>query len=207
MLSLRRKPAYTGVPPFPFVTLLDAFTGTNGTSLPAYDAANWGTVTNATNNLIQSNAVQGGTASGTNINRWLPTSYGNFDVTYKVTTKTADTFDQGLWVRTTTTDVVTTGGYILDFGPTAGTDVLLVVRVDPGPVTNTLLTVNQELTAGDSVGFRVIGNSFSIYYKPAAGPWTLLGSVSDSNYPNPGGLWIYTSDTTGLMDDLSAGAI
>ncbi len=63
----------------------------------------------------------------------------------------------------------------------------------------------QLVSSGDSIGGRVDGNTYESWYKPAAGSWTLLGSVSDANVQGAGKLAATITGTVFRMQTLGGG--
>jgi hypothetical protein len=66
----------------------------------------------------------------------------------------------------------------------------------------------QEVSAGDSIGLEVIGTRVRMLYKPSAGAWTQILSVTDSNISGSGRIGLH-SEENGLttLDDFSGGTV
>jgi hypothetical protein len=191
---------------FPTTSVLDNFTGTNGTDLPVY-SANWqATPTGGSALEIQDNAATGTSAGGNNSNSWV-TDYGpDCEVYVTINTKPADgnvilLFARGLQ----TTSLLTVDGYVLRFVQNAGTDTFVIQRITNGAATSLSSTFNQEVTNGDSIGLEIVGNTLTAYYKSGGGAWTSLGSTTDSTYTGAGKLGILTSSTGVRLDDFGGG--
>ena len=86
--------------------------------------------------------------------------------------------------------------------PAAGTDQVLLERVDNGALVN-LLTVNQELAAGDTLLLRVKGTTVEAWRHDGSA-WSRLGFVADSTYAAAGYVGIGLRGTTGRLDDFGA---
>lgn len=191
---------------FPSTSVLDNFTGTNGTDLPVY-SSNWQTApTGGVNLEIQSNAATGTAAASNNTNSWA-TSYGpDCEVYVTITTKPADGNILLLLARgVQETSLATADGYCLRFAPVAGTDTITIQRIDNGAQTSISSAFSQEVSNGDSIGLEIIGNTLTAYYKPSGGAWTSLGSTTDSTYTTAGKIGLLTSSTTIRLDDFGGG--
>jgi hypothetical protein len=94
-------------------------------------------------------------------------------------------------------------GYWGESCSVAGTDTWDLYRFDSGSPTHLGTQGTAELTDGDSIGLEVIGNNIKLYYKPAAGSWTLKTSATDATYSGPGRIGINLED--GFADDFGGG--
>ncbi|MGH3127765.1 MAG: fibronectin type III domain-containing protein [Gaiellaceae bacterium] len=93
-------------------------------------------------------------------------------------------------------------GYVLRTNQLAGTDQVLLERIDAG-ATDTRLTILQELAVGDTLLLRVKGSALEAWLKRGS-TWTLLGSVADSTYGAAGRVGIGIRGKTGRLDDFGA---
>jgi hypothetical protein len=61
--------------------------------------------------------------------------------------------------------------------------------------------------AGDDFGISCIGSTISGWYRPAAGSWTLIGSVVDTAVTGTGyiGWWTDSTDKAWVFDDFGGG--
>jgi hypothetical protein len=75
-----------------------------------------------------------------------------------------------------------------------------------GGSSTVLASGTQAVTAGDALGFSVIGNSLTAWYKPVAGSWSSIVSTTDSTYTNGGPMGIELGDATVRLDNLSGGS-
>jgi fibronectin type III domain protein len=93
-------------------------------------------------------------------------------------------------------------GYMLRTNQLSGADQLFLERVDNGTITH-LLTINQDLAAGDTILLRVKGNTLQAWRKTGT-TWTQLATTDDTTYPNQGTVGIAIRGTTGRLDDFGA---
>lgn len=100
-------------------------------------------------------------------------------------------------------------GYGLVLYPVAGTDTVEIIRNDSGPGTG-LSTVSQEITNGDGLGIRRIGNDIYLWYRSgASGIWSVIDSHTDSTYTtgiDSISMVGVTSDLSLTIDDVGAGS-
>lgn len=210
--------AMSGYPPilggaFPTTSVLDNFTGTNGTDLPVY-SSNWALLNSAQTNLeIQSNGAAP-TATGTNANDYWTTNFGpDSEVFLIVAAKGADgnTFESIVARIQGEGGSNTWDGYILNFDPDAGTDAPSIARIDNASATQLGAALSQEYAANDSFGLEIIGSTLQAYYKASGGSWAALGTTrSDSTYTSAGklGFQMYETPTiTGRLDDFGGGTV
>lgn len=194
---------------FPTTSVLDAFTGSNGDDLPTY-SANWSAMTNATNLEIQSNAATGTSGAGNNANYWNVSNFGaNLECYCTVNTVPGDNDVVLLLARLVSeSNLATADGYGCRLLKLSGTDTIDIVRIDNGTPTTVGSAENQEFADGDAFGFTAIGDSFQIYYKPAAGAWGTLGSAkTDATYSAAGKLGIYVDGSVCRVDGFGGGTI
>ena len=86
-------------------------------------------------------------------------------------------------------------GYMLRTIQQAGTDQVLLERIDNGTLV-TRLTINQELAAGDTLLLRAKGTTIEAWRNDGSS-WTRLGVVTDSTYGAAGYTGIGLRGTTG----------
>lgn len=191
---------------FPSTSVLDNFTGTNGTDLPVY-SANWQSAPAGGVNLeIQSNAATGTAAASNNTNSWATDFGPDCEIYVTITTKPADGNILLLVARgVQTTSLGTIDGYCLRFAPASGTDSLIIQRIDNGAQSNLVAPISQEVSNGDSLGLEIVGNTLTAYYKPSGGAWTSVGTVTDSTYTAAGKIGMLTSSNTIRLDDFGGG--
>ena len=84
----------------------------------------------------------------------------------------------------------------------AGTDQVLLERIDNGAIVNRL-TVTQELAVGDVLLLRVKGSTLEVW-RHAGSTWSRLGVVADATYAAAGYAGVGMRGTTGRLDDFGA---
>jgi hypothetical protein len=107
-----------------------------------------------------------------------------------------------LYARLQNAGLVAHSGYALRTNQLAGTDQVMLERIDAG-TTVTRLTLLQDLAAGDTLLLRVNGSALEAWLKRGSA-WTLLGSVADSTYGVAGHVGIGIRGKTGRLDDFGA---
>ena len=75
-----------------------------------------------------------------------------------------------------------------------------------GGSSTVLASGTQVASAGDSVGFSVIGNTLTAWYKPAVGSWSSVATVTDNTYAGAGPIGIELGDSTVRLDNLAGGS-
>jgi len=85
-------------------------------------------------------------------------------------------------------------------------DHVTLQRVDGFDYT-VLATFNRELSDGDSLGARMVGDTLTAYYKPSGGAWTELGSAVDDTYAGQGKIGFHIDHTDMRLDDFGGGTI
>jgi hypothetical protein len=185
---------------FPTTPILDTFTGTDGTDLPAY-SANWADIGLGAWE-IQGNAATG-TAGGINVQSWNHTYGPDSEVYGTISTKPPDGGFMSMGLRQGSGN-----GYAVEVDPLAGTDNVLLLRIDSG-VSTGLATFSQELTAGDGLGASMVGSLLTAWHRSgASGAWTAVGSTTDTTYTAAGTLSITNfADTTVRLDNFGGGSI
>lgn len=90
--------------------------------------------------------------------------------------------------------------YVVSVIKAAGTDTVFLRRLDAG-ISNPLLSWSQEVSVGDRIAIDCTGTTIAAYYDNGAG-WTLLGSVTDTNYGAAGTIGLDIVGTSARVDDL-----
>jgi hypothetical protein len=106
-----------------------------------------------------------------------------------------------LYARLQQPGTATYDGYLLRTNQLPGTDQVWIERVDNGTIV-TLLTMNQELVAGDLLLLRATGSTLEAWRHN--GSWARLGFVTDSTYAAAGYVGVGLRGTTGRADDFGA---
>jgi hypothetical protein len=91
-------------------------------------------------------------------------------------------------------------GYMLRFNQLAGTDQVLLVRLDNSALV-TLATANEEIQTGDRLLLRLVGSSIEAWRQSAGGAWSRLAQANDSTYPAAGMIGLALRGTSGRLDD------
>jgi chitodextrinase len=98
-----------------------------------------------------------------------------------------------------------TSGYVLRTNQLSGTDEVWLERFS-GSLAR-LLTIPQELVAGDTLLLRAKGSTIEAWRLPSGGSWSRLGFVQDSTYAAAGYVGVGLRGTTGRVDDFGARTI
>jgi hypothetical protein len=107
-----------------------------------------------------------------------------------------------LYARLQNAGSATHSGYVLRANQLAGTDEVLLERIDGG-ASVTRLTIARELAVGDTLLLRVKGSTLEAWLKRGS-TWSLLGSVEDSTYAAAGRVGLGIRGKTGRLDDFGA---
>jgi len=198
---------------FPTTSVLDAFTGVDGTDLPVY-SANWTNLDSGYNPMeIQSNAATATIDSTDNGAAWV----GNVgaDTEVFVTFGTSSTVGGLIAILVRLNDVNTGTNYQFDG---YGLEVLegATDSVQHYTITNAVWTVigsaiSQEFADGDALGLEATGanpTSLQAYRKPSGGSWAALDTArTNSDWDGVGRIGLYTSDTVARLDDFGGGTV
>jgi hypothetical protein len=187
---------------FPATPVLDTFQRSNQ-SPPSSNWSSINAVGDPKNLAIVSNYC---TSSGNNYgsSEWMPAAYPGIDFEVYATNHgytSGDVFD--VWAL----DTPLTGsfnGYVLTI-TTPNTWVLTyhagVSSVQIGS------NITQAFAAGDSFGMRKLGTVITVWYKPSAGSWTLIGTETDTHSYGPLYLGLEVSFTSVTMSGFGGGSI
>jgi hypothetical protein len=93
-------------------------------------------------------------------------------------------------------------GYMLRTNQLSGVDEVYLDRFNGGGTR--LLTMQQELAAGDTILLRTKGSTIEAWRLPQGGSWSRLGVVQDSTYPAAAYVGVGLRGTTGRLDDFGA---
>lgn len=187
--------------------IIDPFTRADSSSL----GANWTQILFGTgpgpriiSNAVGPSATGGGDFS---VMYWNPATFGIqtesfITISTKYTVDDYDSMSVGLVYVPSPMD-----GYLVQAGINAAGDLLGVYRYDDGIGTLLGATVAQEITNGDAIGIRRVGNDIQLWHR-TSGVWKLKATRTDSTYPGPYYPALYTSDTnagsTYRYDDFGA---
>jgi len=196
--------------PFPSTSIFDTFNRANEDPLAtASGGGTWATLPGAggfgvTTLEVISNQCAGNGGVGANM-YLVGADSADCELWATVPTLGADGGIVDLYARGKDIGSITTlDAYTVRWTKASGTDAIIVTRVDNLAAT-TIATFNQEVSAGDSFGMRIIGSVIEVFYKASAGSWTSLGTVTDATY-GAGGVKLMTiSGTTIRVDDIGGG--
>jgi fibronectin type 3 domain-containing protein len=93
-------------------------------------------------------------------------------------------------------------GYLLRTNQLSGPDEVWLERFNGGATR--LLTITQELAAGDTILLRAKGSTIEAWRLPSGGSWSRLGTLRDATYGAPGYVGIGLRGTSGRLDDFGA---
>lgn len=91
-------------------------------------------------------------------------------------------------------------GYTISLVKNAGTDTILLRRLDSGAPTS-LGSWSQEINVGDRIGISCVGSTITAYYDNGGG-WTVIGSATDATYSAAGTIGLDIVNTSARVDDL-----
>jgi hypothetical protein len=80
------------------------------------------------------------------------------------------------------------------------------LRSYTGGSSTTIASGTQVVSAGDSIGFSVIGSTLTAWYKPVASSWSSVITATDSTHSNAGPVGIEMGDSVGRLDNLAGGS-
>jgi hypothetical protein len=177
--------------PFPTTPLLDGFTraaGPLGADWQSPGLQDSGTVTIDASGSTKSSA-------GASTATWSRTQFAADQEAY-LTLKSLPAANGFVQVvgRISRLGTVGVSCYFLRVIPSTGTWDLRK-KIDGGASTS-LKTFNAPVTAGDSVGIRLRGQTITTYKKAGAGAWSTTGSAVDTSIPGSGYVAYTLGDTT-----------
>lgn len=175
--------------------ILDTFNRANEGPPPSASWTNINAGLKVVSNLCAANASN-------SVDYYNVTTYGpNAEVFCEVTTKPTNGQSIGIYLRLKDVgSVVTVDGYVLFVFVAAGTDSMLIQRVDNGVATTLGATISQETTAGDKILLRIIGTTLFLERNES-----LNTTRTDSTYTAAGYIGAAITDTTGRIDNFGGG--
>ena len=188
--------------PFPSTSVLDSFTRADGAP-----GANWSTPITVgwLPMTIVSNALSEDSAGfGFDSHYWSASTFGPDCEAYaKIATKGSN--NAMVMARIQSPNSVDVDAYVVraDSFDTKIRKLVNDVYSDLGAAIATVIP------AGDSFGISCVGTTIEAWHKPAAGPWTLLGSRTDSDISGAGFIGLHTDSTNKgwSFDDFGGGSI
>ncbi|HEU5489394.1 MAG TPA: hypothetical protein VFU84_01260, partial [Gaiellaceae bacterium] len=151
---------------------------------------------------VNSNTVQCTKAATCTAWRTNPAVGPDTEVWARVSTLPGNGNQFRLYARLQNAGLAAHSGYVLRTNQLAGTDQVLLERIDAG-ATATRLTILHELAVGDTLLLRVKGSALEAWLKRGS-TWSLLGSVADSTYAAAGRVGVGIRGKTGRLDDFGA---
>lgn len=187
-------------PPIPDPShVLDNFNRPNED--PLSDSGNWTNgVAGPSDGGLKVVSNQLASSSGVTVNAWRNSPYGPDEfAAVTIARKPGVGNAVRLYARLQTPGTTSYDGYMLLFLHNAGTDQVLIDRIDNGVYT-ILATMNQEITDGDELKIRAVGSSIQAWRYDGTG-WSKLGEASDSTYAGGGYVGVGLRGTSGRLDD------
>lgn len=191
-----------------FATLLSAFTGTDEN--PLSEDGNWA-LTNSSEIACRrlTNQVKS-SGTGTGCSHWTPASFGpDCEAYFTIATKPASSQAVAVVARVQGEGGAGTwDGYRLLWTAVSGgaNDTWSLNRMTNGVSAATIASGTQEFASGEKMGICCIGGTIQAW-RFAGGAWALLGSGTDTTYPNAGKAGMRLQNTTVIVDDFFAGTI
>lgn len=203
-------------PAFPAISFTDTFAGTNGNTLPVYNAARYAAFPVGGNNMTIGGAGTYATTSGSTnaTHRILDAPIAShFDITLTMPVSTALSSGKrgGVFFNATDT-TLTANGYALVF--TSSADKRLELWKIVGGAFDTLLDSSTVIsfTTDTRIGVRWFGDgAWQLYYSPTrVAAWNPTGTPgSDLTYPAAGSMFIFSTKgavaSATPLDDLTLG--
>jgi Fibronectin type III domain len=172
---------------------------------PLSDGGRWTNGINGSGNLqlrVLSNRV-GGTKTTTTAAWRTNASYGpDLEVWTRVGVLPGPDNHVRLYARLRQPGSTAFDAYMLRTNQLSGADQVFLERIDDGVVVP-LLTMSQELAAGDLLLLRVRGSTLEAWHNRGA-LWARLGTVSDTTYAGAGLVGLGIRGTSGRLDDFGA---
>jgi hypothetical protein len=192
--------------PFPFTPILDNFNRANET--PLSNSGQW------TQHLFSSlNQINLSSNVCLSINAslvdcyWNPQTFGpDCECYMTIPTLPGNGAAMRLYLRCVNPGA-SINGYACIYNMVSGTDNVNFYRIDSGVLTG-LGSISQNFSAGDRLGFSMVGSLMTIYRAAAATPntWVSLGTHTDTTYTAAGFIGFGISGTVGRVDDFGGGA-
>lgn len=196
---------------FPNNSVLETFTGSDGTNPINSSWSDAEIRTNSAGCNIRSNAAA---PNNTNYNGcyWNVQQFGPDSEAYATIANVGSTQNFQVFARiqspSSNTSTNTTDAYGVETED--ATDTINIIRID-----NTIATVltsipsGGQITVGDKIGITAIGDQICAWWNDDGGGWVNMGCATDSTYSSAGyiGIGINGSATVGGLDDFGGGDI
>lgn len=181
--------------------LLDNFNRANEGPPPS---SSW---TNVINGLkVVSNACKGNGSGVQNISFWNAQMGPDVDVEVTLDSKGGTNQFVELYLGMTTQSSGTMDGYCVRMNPQSGTDQVIFFRIDNGTFAQIGSVIGQEITGGDKIRFRRVGDVISVWRHDGS-DWAELGNRTDATYSAAGYVGIGIAHTIAILDDFCAETI
>lgn len=148
-----------------------------------------------------------GSAAGANVSLYSTAFSSNQEAYVKISTTPTDGTDVQIFARFSGGPG---NGYAVTALKVAGSsnDVIGLIRYDGGSPVGIGSDSTQEYSSADSIGIVCIGSSISVLYKPSAGSWTVLQTVTDATYSGSSNIGLLVNNTSpGVVDDFGGGNV
>lgn len=181
--------------------LLDNFNRANEGPPPS---SSW---TNVINGLkVVSNACKGNGSGVQNVSFWNTQMGPDVDVEVTLDSKGGTNQFVELYLGMTTQSSGTMDGYCVRMNPQSGTDQVIFFRIDNGTFAQIGSVIGQEITGGDKIRFRRVGDVISVWRHDGS-DWAELGNRTDATYSAAGYVGIGIAHTIAILDDFCAETI
>jgi len=197
--------AYVEVSDFPQNAVIDNFNRADGILTSPWVGMTIPTQTYLTPYVSSNQASTGPPGNGCGAYR-SDQSFGDCEA-YIDLPNPAETQYHDVWLRFTGgTDINAQNGYYLRHDSVGNK--LMLQKVSGGGSSTVGQQANCTLSPGDSIGARVLGTTFSIYYKPlGAAKWRILGTGVDATYQNAGSTGFFSPGHPAVFDNFGGGSI
>ncbi len=186
---------------FPTTASLDNFNRADATTL----GSSWTDIVNGWS--ISASQAAPENNGNDNDSLWSASTFGSDCEVYTEipTLPTENNRVVNLWIRATTLVEATRDGYVGYYQfVSAGTDINRMYRADNNSFTQLGADVNQDFSAGDSLGVEAIVSDIALYRKNA-GTWAKLMTRNDATYTSAGYIGIRGNNTGTRLDNFSGG--
>lgn len=188
---------------FPTTSVIDAMTRTE---TPLSDAGKWAGkafTTDVDINDTSTGAVNSSTISWSSAYRGDITPGADTEI---FVTRAVVNAEVELLARIQSPNSAGADGYLMDISGSTWS----IWRIDNVAQTQVGSSATQATSAGDSIGFELIGSALKGYRKPSGGAWnqTPIISVTDATYNIAGRIGMVAGPgTTGRMTDFGGGTV
>jgi len=111
----------------------------------------------------------------------------------------------GFYLRTANGGTASATGYEVEFDNAATLNIKVWKATNSTTFQQLGSSQTQTISANDSLGARIVGNTIEVWYKASGGSWTMIYSVTDSTYTAAGPIAVETQGTTANFDNFGFG--